>query len=144
MEALWAHMGPHFMLLLSIYGLYSYVTYIHPSCIMSWRKKNCFKIGFNMIQLNGIRNVMQSWFKSYLSNRKQYVSQKLQILYVKHNIRCSARLKVWPSTFSLVYQCHAYVDPQTRFVSFIFVTIQQFLRPPVTLTMFMPLPTGNW
>ena len=25
---------------------------------------------------NGIRGVMQSWFKSYLSNRKQYVSVK--------------------------------------------------------------------
>ena len=53
---------------------------------------------------NGIRGVMQSWFESYLSNRKQYISiQKLQFLYIKHYIRCSTRLGVGPSTFSFVY-----------------------------------------
>ena len=53
---------------------------------------------------NGIRGVMQSWFESYLSNRKEYVSiKKRQFLYVKHYIRCSARLGVGPSTFSFVY-----------------------------------------
>ena len=29
------------------------------------------------LQHNGIRGVMLSWFKSYLSNRKQYVSVKI-------------------------------------------------------------------
>ena len=33
-----------------------------------------------------------------------YLSQKLQFLYVKHQILCSARLGVEPSTFSYVYQ----------------------------------------
>ena len=36
-------MGPHFMLLLSIYVLYSNITYIYPvSCLVS--KINCFKL----------------------------------------------------------------------------------------------------
>ena len=59
------------------------------------------------LQHNGIRGVMLSWFKSYLSNRKQYLSQKLQLLYAKHYIRCSSRLSVGPSTFSVVHQRHA-------------------------------------
>ena len=42
------------------------------------------------LQHNGIRGVMHSWFKSYLSNGKQYVSVKNSSLSVKHYIRCSA------------------------------------------------------
>ena len=45
-------MGPHFMLLLSIYVLYSNVTYI--SCIMSCGNKivsNCFKIVSNCFKI---------------------------------------------------------------------------------------------
>ena len=34
------------------------------------------EILMSKLQHNGIRGVMQSWFKSYLSNRKQYVSVK--------------------------------------------------------------------
>ena len=55
---------------------------------------------------NGIRGVMQHWFKSYLSNRKQYVSIKNYNSSVKHYIGCSTRLGVGPSTLSFVYQWH--------------------------------------
>ena len=34
------------------------------------------EILMSMLQHNGIRGVMLSWFKSYLSNRKQYVAVK--------------------------------------------------------------------
>ena len=53
---------------------------------------------------NGICGVMQSWFRFYLNNRKICLSQKLQLLYAKHYIRCSARISVGPSTFCFVYQ----------------------------------------
>ena len=62
-------------------------------------------------QHNGIRGVMQSWFKSHLSNRKQCLRQKLQLFSVKHYTSCSARPSdgknvylVGPSTFSFVHQ----------------------------------------
>ena len=47
LEALWVYMGPHFMSLLSIYALYSNVTYIYISCIMSCGNKivsNCLNL----------------------------------------------------------------------------------------------------
>ena len=51
---------------------------------------------------NGVRGVMQRWFESYLSNRKQYVSIKnMQFLYVKHYIGCSTRLGVGLVVFLL-------------------------------------------
>ena len=53
---------------------------------------------------NGIRGVMQSWFKSYLSCMKQYLSVENYSSYVKHYSRCSTRIGVGPSTFSFVYQ----------------------------------------
>ena len=54
---------------------------------------------------NGIRGVMQHWFESYLSNRKQYnPNQKLQFLYLKHYIGCYTRIGVGHATFSFVYQ----------------------------------------
>ena len=55
---------------------------------------------------NGISGVMQSWFKSYLSNRKQYVSVKNSSSSMS-NITLGVpklRLGVGPSTFSFVYQ----------------------------------------
>ena len=55
---------------------------------------------------NGIRGVMQRWFKSYLSNRKQYVSVKhcsSSMSYITL-YKCSAKFSVDPSTFSFVYQ----------------------------------------
>ena len=47
MEALWAYMVPHFMLLLSIYVLYSNETYIIISCIMSCGNKTWFCVVLN-------------------------------------------------------------------------------------------------
>ena len=42
---------------------------------------------------------------------------KTSFLYVKYYIRCTARLGVWPSTFSFVHQWHASSD-QLRFFHF--------------------------
>ena len=59
----------------------------------------------NKPQHNGIRGVMLSWFKSYLSNRKHvsvknFSSSMSSITLVM----CSERLGVGPGTFSFVYQ----------------------------------------
>ena len=74
----------------------------------------------NKFVQNGIRGVMQHWFESYLSNRKQYISIKncMQFLYLKHYIGCSTRLGVEPITFSFVYQWHVQISNQMRFVHF--------------------------
>ena len=56
------------------------------------------------LQHNGVRGVMQRWFESYLSNRKQYVSIRSCNASVKHYIGCLTRIGVGPSTLSFVYQ----------------------------------------
>ena len=63
-------------------------------------------ISMSKLLHNVVRGVMQRWFESYLTNRKQYIrlNQKLQFLYVKYYIGCSTRLSVGPSTLSFVYQ----------------------------------------
>ena len=91
-------------------------------------------ISMSKLLHNDIRGVVQSWFKSYLSYRKQYnyLSQKLQFLYVKHFIRFSTILGVGPSIF---YFCisKTCIDPQKRWALFIFLTIQYFLHSTVLL-----------
>ena len=62
---------------------------------------------------NSIGDVMQSWFESYLSNRKQYVTIKNSFIYVKHYSRCSARLGVGCH----INDMHKYSN-QMRFVHF--------------------------
>ena len=65
---------------------------------------------------NGVRGVMQHWFESYLSNRKQAIrlNQKLQLLCqtlhcVFHKGRCWAQY----SFFCMSMTC---LDPQIRWV----------------------------
>ena len=64
---LWAYMGPHFMLLLSIYVLYSNVTYI--SCIMSCGNKivklfqNCTVQVYALLYWDQSNKPNQSWIK---------------------------------------------------------------------------------
>ena len=91
---------------------------------------------------NDIRGVMQSWIKSYFSNREKYVSIKNCSSSVNYYIGCSARFGVGPSTFFCISMACAY--PQTRCVLFILLIIQQFLHLKGTLTMFMPQWMENW
>ena len=67
------------------------------------------EILMSKLQYNVISGVMQSWFKSYLSNRKQYVSVKnssssMSNIENHSSMSMSARLGVGPSTFSFVHQ----------------------------------------
>ena len=57
---------------------------------------------------NGVRGVMQHWFESYLSNRKQYVSIKNcnSSMSNIHYTGCSTRIGAGPSTLSFVNQWH--------------------------------------
>ena len=68
-----------------------------------------------MIRLlyNGIRGVMQSWFKSYLSIRKQYVSIKtaVPLCQTLHLVFCKAWC--WAQYFSICIWMTC-VDPQIR------------------------------
>ena len=87
---------------------------------------------------NDLRHVMQSWFRSYLSNRKHNVS-------VKNSSSSMSNIKLGvpqgPVLGPVLLFClsMACINPQTRCALFILLTIQQFLHPTVTLTMFMPL-----
>ena len=69
-------------------------------------------------------------------------SKTSTFLYVKHYIRCSARLSVRPSTFYFVHQRMHRSSDQLRFVDFADDTT--VLHPTVTLTVFMHQWTGNW
>ena len=63
------------------------------------------QILMSKLQHNVIRGAMLSWFKSYLSNRKQYVSVKNYSSSMSNiTFRCSAKLGVGLSTFSFVHQ----------------------------------------
>ena len=80
---------------------------------------------------NDIRGVMQNWFESYLSNRKQYVSIK----------NCSSSLSnialgvLQGSVFGAILFL-LYINDMYRYSNqmclFILLTIQQFFHPTVT------------
>ena len=66
---------------------------------------------------------------------------------VPHNISVSELKRyVIHATAQYFFYCTSMtcIDPQTRCALFILPTIQQFLHPTVTSTMFMPQWTGNW
>ena len=91
---------------------------------------------------NGVRGVMQYWFESYLSNRKQYVSIK----------NCNSSMSsitlgdeqgsvLGPVLFILYIDDMCRSSNQMSFVHFADDTI--VLQPTVTLRMFMPLWIEN-
>ena len=88
-------------------------------------------------QHNIIRGGMLNWFKSYLSNRKQYVSVKNSrpLCQTLHQVFRKARC--WAQYFFFCTSMTR-IDPQTRCALFILLMIQQFLHPILTLTMFIP------
>ena len=95
------------------------------------------------LQHNGIRGVMLSWFKSYLSNRKQYVSVK-NFSFSLSNITLGVpQAQCWAEYFFFCTSMTC-IDPQTSWASFILLMIQQFLHLTVTLTVLMPQWTANW
>ena len=70
---------------------------------------------------NGVRGVMQHWFESYLTNRKQYFSIKncnQTLHWVFHKDQCWAQY----SFFCISMTC---IDPQIRFI-FILLTCNSF------------------
>ena len=101
------------------------------------------EILMSKLQHNGIRGVMQSWFKSYLSNRKQYVSVKNSSSSMSNITLGVMQAQCWAQYFFFCISVTC-IDPQTRSVLFIFRTIQQLLLSTVTLTMFIPRWPVNW
>ena len=104
-----------------------------------WIMKNYI---LSLLIMACIRGVMQSWFESYLSNRKQYVSIK----------NCNSSMSnitlgvlqgsvLGPVLFFCISM--TCIDPQIRRVFKILLTIQLFFHPTVILTMFMPLWISN-
>ena len=95
------------------------------------------------LQHNGMRYVMQSWFKSYLSNRKQYVAVKnssSSMLNITLDVLQGSLLG--PVLFLLcLNDMHKSLN---HCALFILLMIKQFVHPTVTLTVFMPQRTGNW
>ena len=89
------------------------------------------------LQHNGIRGVMLSWFKSYLSNRKQYVSVKNSSSSMSNISLVFCKARCWARYFFFCTSMTC-IDRQTRCALFILLTIQQFLHPTVTLMVFMP------
>ena len=96
-----------------------------------------YEILMNTLLHNGIRGVMQSWFKSYQSNRRQYVSVKNSSSSMSNiTLAIPQDSVLGPIHFLLsINDMHKSSD---RCVLFILLTIQQFLHPTVILTMFMP------
>ena len=101
------------------------------------------EILMSKLQHNGIIGVMLSWFKSYLCNRKQYVSVKNSSSSMSNITLGVPQGSVLGTVLFLLYinDMHRSLD-QLRFVHL--PTIQQFLHPTVTSTMFMPQWTRNW
>ena len=87
---------------------------------------------------NGVRGVMQHWFESYLTNRKQYVSIR-SCNSSMSNITLSVPQGSVLAQYSFFCISMTFIDPQIRFVLFILLMIRHFLHPTVTLTMSMPL-----
>ena len=95
------------------------------------------EILMSKLQHNGIRGVMLSWFKSYLSNRKQYVSIKNFSSSMSNITLGVPKAQCWAQYFFFCTSTTC-IDPQTSCALFILLTIQQFLHPTVTLMVFMP------
>ena len=87
---------------------------------------------------HGVRGVMQSWFESYLSNRKQYVSIKNCRSSMSNITLGVPKGSVLGGVFFLLYINDMYRSSnQMRFVHLADDTT--VLHPTVTLTMYMPL-----
>ena len=78
------------------------------------------EILMSKLQHNGIRGVMLRWFKSYLSNSKETIclSQKLQLLYVKHKLGVPQGLMLGPVLFLLCINGMHRSSDQLCFVHF--------------------------
>ena len=95
------------------------------------------EILLSKLQHHDIRGIMLSWFKSYLCNRKQYVSVKnsAPLCQTLHWAFRKARCCAQYFFFCTLRTC---TDPQTSYALFILPTIQLFSHPTVTETMFTP------
>ena len=82
---------------------------------------------------SGVRGIMQHWFKSYLSNRKQYVYVSIK--------NCNSSMS--PVLFILYIHDIYRSSNQMRFVHFADDTTV-FLHPRVTLRISVILWIGNW
>ena len=72
--------------------------------------------------------VLYSWFKSYFSNKKQYVSIKNCRPSMSNITLGVLQGSVMAQSFFYVYQWHTCIDPEIRCVWFILLRIQQFLH----------------
>ena len=77
---------------------------------------------------NGIRGVMLSWLKSYLSNTKQYVAVKN---FSSSMLNITLGVPQGSVLGPVLFFCTSMtcIDPQTSCALFILLTIQQFLHP---------------
>ena len=67
---------------------------------------------------NCVRVVLQHWFESYLSNRKQYVSIKNCSSSMSNNTLVLYKEQCWARYFSFVYQWHELILKSDAFCSF--------------------------